>query len=144
MTFSRFSSLRILIAAACSAFAASRGAAEAKGFGCSCELVGGYIEVQKALAAGDLAAAKVAAKGFAKAANEDGMTGMERNALAIAAAANLKEARAAFQKSTDDVIPLVGHDEGFVVMHCPIAKADWVQAKGEARNPYLGKLHAGP
>jgi hypothetical protein len=138
MTLPRFAPLRSFLFT-CAALVTSLCAAEEKTPACSCELVSGYIEVQTALAADDLAATRAAAKSFAKVANEDGLTPMEINAQAIAAATNLKEARAAFKKSTDDVIPLVERDESFVVMHCPMAKADWVQAKGEVRNPYFGK-----
>src|SRR5581483_1120534 len=112
--------------------------AKAKEAGCECELVDAYVPIAKALAADDLKAARAAAVELVKQADADGMTGIVAHAKVIARAKDLAAARAEFKPLSAEIVPLVDDDD-VVVMTCPMAKADWVQAKGPTANPYYGR-----
>lgn len=103
------------------------------------ELVKAYVPVADALAGDDLVKAQSAATTLARQADADGMTTIYRPALAIAQAKDLAAARSAFKSLSHEVTPLVKDNKDFVVMHCPMADADWVQADATVRNPYFGK-----
>ncbi len=98
-----------------------------------------YVPVAEALAADDLAKAKTAAGELAKQAGTAGLKVVATPALAVAHADNLDAARAAFKTLSMKVAPLAQGIKGYVVMHCPMADADWVQTDATVRNPYLGK-----
>jgi hypothetical protein len=58
---------------------------------------------------------------------------------------DLKTARAAYEKLSKTFIPIAEQaydqrpmDPHWVVMNCPMAKADWIQADGPVSNPYYG------
>ncbi len=64
----------------------------------------------------------------------------------------LEKARSAFEDLSAQFIPMAqkmyhqsGNAPTWVVMNCPVVKADWIQTKGDVRNPYLGskKLSCG-
>jgi hypothetical protein len=104
-----------------------------------CELLSAYLPIARALAADDLPAARSAAGELAKAANTDGVTPIAQGAEAIASARDLAAARSSFKTLSREVVPLAEGAQGFVVMTCPMAKADWVQSDAKVRNPYYGK-----
>ena len=91
------------------------------------ELVASYAKISAALAADDLAAAKTAAADFAG------------KATLVAKAPKIESARDSFKSLSTAVEPLAAGEKDFVVMNCPMAAADWVQAKGAVKNPYFGK-----
>ncbi len=58
---------------------------------------------------------------------------------------DLKQARSAFNGLSAEFVPLaqMNYENSptaptWVVMNCPMAKADWIQKKGDTKNPYLG------
>ncbi|HKI83864.1 MAG TPA: hypothetical protein VKA63_05955 [Candidatus Krumholzibacteria bacterium] len=65
---------------------------------------------------------------------------------------SLANARSAFEDLSAQFIPMAekkyernADAPTWVVMNCPAVKADWIQTKGDVRNPYLGskKLNCG-
>lgn len=104
-----------------------------------CAVVKAYLPIASALAADDLAQAQNAAATLARQAKADGMTAVYRPALAVIHAGDLAAAREAFKSLSNEVTPLVENNKDYVVMHCPMAKADWVQTDATVRNPYYGK-----
>jgi hypothetical protein len=104
-----------------------------------CELVDKYVPISEALAADDLATAKTAAKALAQQADTDGMTGAAKAAHAIANAKDIEAARSGLKSLTSEVEPMAGSGN-YVVMHCPMANADWIQTDAKVRNPYYGKM----
>jgi hypothetical protein len=130
--------LLAIIVAAVGLNAVRVSAADKKAAECSCELLTAYVPIAKALAADNLKAAQTAAVELVKQAKEDGMTGIATHADAVARAGSLVEARTAFRPLSTDVAPLAAEDDEYVVMTCPMARADWVQAKGKTENPYYG------
>lgn len=86
-----------------------------------------YEKVRSALAADDLAAAKIAA----------GDLGDE--GAALSKSSSLKEARTAFEKLSDKAKQLATGQSGYYVVHCPMLKKDWVQTSETIANPYYGK-----
>ena len=104
-----------------------------------CEIVKAYLPVADALAADDLARAQSAAATLAKQADSDGLKTIYQPALALVHAADLSAARQAFKTLSSEVAPLVENNKDYVVMHCPMAKADWVQTGTTVHNPYYGK-----
>jgi hypothetical protein len=105
-----------------------------------CEIVKAYLPVADALAADDLGKAQASAATLAKQADADGMKAIYDPALALVHAADLKAARTAFKVLSAEVEPLVAGNKDYVVMHCPMARADWVQTDAKVRNPYYGKM----
>jgi hypothetical protein len=105
-----------------------------------CELVDAYLPVAQALAADDLGKAKSAAATLAKQADDDGMTAIAKLAKTIANAATLPAARATFKSLSTETEPLITDAKSYVVMHCPMADADWIQTDAKVRNPYYGKM----
>jgi hypothetical protein len=94
-----------------------------------------YLKIQQALAADNLAQAQEAARGLP-------------SAQALATSADLATARKEFKPLSDALIAAArqyGAPTGTPLVHefCPMAfgdkGADWLQPKGPARNPYLGK-----
>jgi hypothetical protein len=58
---------------------------------------------------------------------------------------DLKQARSAFQELSAEFVPMAqmkyeksAMSPTWVVMNCPMAKADWIQKKGDVKNPYYG------
>ena len=53
---------------------------------------------------------------------------------------SIANARKAFRALSEEVIPLAEGDSDYVLLTCSMAHGgDWVQSKGEVRNPYFGK-----
>jgi hypothetical protein len=109
------------------------------------EVLSAYLKVSAALAADDLAAAKIAAATVAEHARMSDRKDIANNADALAQASKIEAARETFRSLTIAMEPLVEGDKGYVVMYCPMAKSDWIQMPGQAQNPYFGKsmLHCG-
>lgn len=58
---------------------------------------------------------------------------------------DLKQARSAFQQLSAEFVPMAqmkyeksATSPTWVVMNCPMVKADWIQKKGDVKNPYYG------
>ena len=65
------------------------------------------------------------------------------DARALAAAKDLKAARAAFLALGKHLVVWVitAHPKGARVLYCPMVKATWVEAGNGVHNPYLGQAH---
>ena len=113
-------------------------AAEKSAAACSCEMVSGYLDISEALASDDFKQAKTAAVALVKEAQADGMLSIVKAAKAVADARDIAQARQALRTLTSEVAPMADAKTD-VVMYCPMAKADWIQARGPTRNPYFGK-----
>lgn len=87
----------------------------------------GYEKVRASLAADDLPAAK-------KSAADLGDAGAE-----LSKSSSLEQARAAFATLSDKAVKLAAGQNGYYVLHCPMANKDWVQTNEKVSNPYLGK-----
>lgn len=100
-------------------------------------LLKAYTQVGKALASDDLKAAKdgaeklAAATGASHAAHEQ--------AANVAQSESLAQARERFKALSQTAIAWAEKTDGFHVMTCPMAKADWVQEDPQVANPYYGK-----
>lgn len=107
------------------------------------EILSSYVNVSSALANDDLAGAKAAASTVAKHAEMGEQKDVAVSAQKIAIAADIEKARSAFKALSRTVEPLAKDQKGLVVMHCSMANADWVQAKGKTQNPYFGQAMLG-
>ncbi|MGI8437613.1 MAG: hypothetical protein ACR2NX_12030 [Chthoniobacterales bacterium] len=52
---------------------------------------------------------------------------------------SLNDARASFAQLSKMAEQLAVNQPGYYVVHCPMAKKDWVQTSDKISNPYLGK-----
>jgi membrane fusion protein, copper/silver efflux system len=122
-----------------------------------------YEKVSNALAADDLAAAQSAAQTFVAVADITGIdlncpgalsgcevkSGQAKNCTksleALIKAEDLKGARVHFKAVSAQAIALASTENGFYVMHCPMAgkNAEWLQSDPEIRNPYHGSAMLG-
>jgi dihydrodipicolinate synthase/N-acetylneuraminate lyase len=91
-----------------------------------------YGKVRAALVAMDLAGAKAAAS-TATVIPEDKAAVAE-----LAASANIKDARKAFRKWSDTLIPIAKGQPGYFIAHCPMVKGTWVQTEEKITNPLAG------
>jgi len=91
------------------------------------QFLAGYEKARASLAADDLAGAKAAASSL-------GASGS-----ALAASSSLNDARAAFEKLSDNAKKLSKGQSGYYVVHCSMLKKDWVQTSTDIGNPYGGK-----
>jgi hypothetical protein len=98
-----------------------------------------YEKVVLALAADDLAGARMAARHLAAEAAKAGDRGMAGSASAVVQADDLSHARASFKALSTGAIALARHAKGYFILTCPMAGADWVQSTRAIANPYLGK-----
>jgi hypothetical protein len=103
------------------------------------EILASYVKVSSALAADDLASAKTAASALAEHAGMSDSKDIAAKAGAVAKAADIEAARGAFKGLSVAIEPLASGQRDLVVMYCPMADSDWVQAKGQTQNPYFGK-----
>lgn len=103
-----------------------------------------YTSVSRALAADDLDAARRAAGELAATAKGD-QARLAAKAEAVASSDSLEVAREKFKPLSEDAEKLAEGKDGYYVMTCPMAKADWVQKDKEVANPYYGTsmLHCG-
>lgn len=91
------------------------------------EYLAGYEKVRSALAADDLAAAQTAAKSL----GEEGTS--------VSESRSLEAARSSFAALSAKAEKLASGQPGYYVVHCPMAKKDWVQTSETISNPYYGK-----
>ena len=91
------------------------------------KFLSGYEKVRVALVADDLSSAKAAA------------TTLGESGSALGASPSLKEARAAFDKLSENAKKLAKGQSGYYVVHCSMLKKDWVQTSTNIGNPYAGK-----
>jgi hypothetical protein len=91
------------------------------------QFLAAYDKVHHALVADDLAGAK-------KAAAELGASAAD-----LLKSNSLDEARAAFNKLSDQAAKMAAGQPGYYVMHCPMKNKDWVQTNEKVENPYGGK-----
>ena len=132
-------SLRSLLVAASLLSVLQLSAADMKPDSMNAELLAASAKVSAALAADDLPAAKSAAMALAGHADMSKNTAVATAANALAKADKIADARKALIPLTAAVEPLAKGQKDYVVMNCPMAGADWVQARGKTQNPYYGK-----
>jgi hypothetical protein len=104
------------------------------------DLLTTYVKIQAGLAADDFKAAQAAASDLSTQATVAGQKDLAAKATAVAKAQKIADARKEFKALSTAVEPLAEKRDELVVMHCPMANADWVQAKGSVANPYYGKM----
>ncbi len=97
------------------------------------------IVVSEALTNDNLDAAKKAATALAETAKADDQKSIATHAAELAASKTLEEARGHFKAVSEDTVKLATNLDGYYVMTCPMAKADWVQKTPEVQNPYMGQ-----
>lgn len=102
-------------------------------------LLSSYEKVRMALVKDDLGAVKTAAKDLAASASEAKQEVIAKSAQDLAASDSLDKARDHFKMISKAAIPLVEKKEGYYVLTCPMAKADWIQTSKDVENPYMGK-----
>jgi hypothetical protein len=103
------------------------------------QILAGYETVRAALADDDLAAARAAAQALATEEVRQHHAAIADSAQIIAKAGDLAAARQAFKTLSQEAIALARTQNGFFIMTCPMAQADWVQTVRDVSNPYLGK-----
>lgn len=86
-----------------------------------------YETIRSALAADDLTQAKEAAASL-------GATGND-----IAKSQSLDDARISLAQLSKKAERIAATQPGYFIVHCPMAKKDWVQTSDKISNPYLGK-----
>lgn len=97
-----------------------------------------YIEIQEALAKDSLDKAKKLGSSLARESNSESV---KKSAQGIAAAKSIEAARESFKLLSATFSEQVQKEkpQGYEVIECPMAKAKWVQKRGEIQNPYYGK-----
>ena len=103
------------------------------------ELIPLYEKVAHALCADDLAAAKAAAGTLATEAARLHHDGIAGPATAVTGADGIAAARTSFKALSTAIITLAQRANGYFILTCPMAQADWVQSTRQVANPYLGK-----
>lgn len=131
------SSLRLLLVVGFLVSLVRLGAADAMNM--KSDILSSYAKISAALAADDLASAKKAATAVAEHAGMSDSKDIATKANAVAKATKIDAARDAFKALSAAVEPLAKGEKGYVVMHCPMLKADWVQTSSKVQNPYYGK-----
>ena len=104
-----------------------------------------YLRIQSELAKDSLKSVDAEASAIAEAVEHDPMqmlpADVAKQAKALSEAKDLKAARAAFKPLSDSLIKyLADHQaqDAYVEVYCPMAKAGWLQADKNVRNPYMG------
>lgn len=107
------------------------------------EIVSSYLEIQAALTGDTIDGVRAAAEKIGGDAGKMGAAGepIVKTAKDLAAATDIKAARAAFGPLSDAVIAAVRADpaaHGVRLAYCPMADASWLQKEEKIRNPYYG------
>ena len=110
----------------------------------------GYIQIQTALAADSLEGITTSAQAIAKSVKEDKANTFSatigQQAEAVAKAKDLVAAREAFKPLSESLIQFAAKDSTvsgiYRQVHCPMAKASWLQTGTTVSNPYMGKAMA--
>jgi len=108
------------------------------GIGQPSDVLVAYENVALALANDDLAAAKTTAAALSEKAREDGNQTIAQHADGLTKSNSLEAAREHFKAMADEAAKLA-QGTTYHVVHCPMAKANWVQSGDKIMNPYLGK-----
>ena len=104
-----------------------------------------YLKIQASLANDSLAGVAENADAITKAVQGDAKTlpaEVGTQAEALAQAKDLPTARAAFKPLSDALIKYLADNkakDAYVQVYCPMAKASWLQADKNVKNPYLGQ-----
>lgn len=104
-----------------------------------------YLKIQANLANDSLAGVTENADAITKAVQGDAKilpTEVGTLAGALAQAKDLQTARAAFKPLSDALIKyLADHQakDAYVQVYCPMARASWLQADKNVKNPYMGQ-----
>lgn len=106
-----------------------------------------YLKIQSALAQDSLEGVAATARAMAKAVRNDSMkmlpSQVADQAEALAAAKDLKAARAAFDSLSQSLIRYLAQNKmsagQYREAYCPMAKASWLQTADAIQNPYFGK-----
>ncbi|BET65491.1 hypothetical protein ASA1KI_04090 [Opitutales bacterium ASA1] len=106
-------------------------------------LVGVYEKVALALAADDLAAARLASDKLACYATCKEDKALAAHVAMFARAASLEDARDAFKAVSASVVAKADGTADCYIMSCPKSGAEWVQSTKAVANPFLGKAAAG-
>ena len=101
------------------------------------------VLVSEALSHDNLEAARKSASALAKTAQAANQQAIATHAAEIATSKTLEEARVHFKAVSEDTVKLAAGVDGYYVMTCPMAKADWVQKTREVQNPYMGQSMPG-
>lgn len=110
----------------------------------------GYIQIQTALAGDSLEGVTTRAQAIAKSVKEDKantfLATIGQQAEAVAKAKDLADAREAFKPLSESLIQFAAKDSTvsglYRQVHCPMAKASWLQTGTTVSNPYMGKAMA--
>jgi len=128
-----------LVVAAVLGFAQLGTAADMSDMPMKSEILAATAKASAALAADDFNTAKTAAAEVASHAVMAKNSDLAAKAKAVASAKDIAAAREAFKALSAAVEPLAAGEKDYTVMHCPMAKADWVQTGTQVKNPYYGK-----
>ncbi len=136
----------IIAAAVGLLFATAAGAAESPALMQPVKSIyGHYLKIQTALAKDSLKNVDTEAGAIAKAVEGDRMKMLPaevvKQATVLSEAKDLKTARAAFKPLSDSLIKYLADHKAkgaYVEVYCPMAKAGWLQADKNVRNPYMG------
>jgi hypothetical protein len=106
-----------------------------------------YLTIQESLANDSLTGIQEAAQAIQKSSMQ--LTGEEKKnskelmtaSGTLTKAKTISEAREAFKKLSEPVVAYTERTkpEGIEVIFCSMAKAKWVQKKGDVKNPFYGK-----
>ncbi|HEV2454257.1 MAG TPA: DUF3347 domain-containing protein [Verrucomicrobiae bacterium] len=109
-----------------------------------------YLHMETALANDSLVGVADDGQAIAKTVNNDTANTfpatVAQQADAVAHASDLESARAAFKPLSDSLIKyLADHNEkdAYVKVYCPMARASWLQADKNVKNPYMGQAMSG-
>ena len=110
-------------------------------------IVNDYVKIQESLINDALPKLRIPAQDIQKLSTLMGMSdqndsiALRKSARAIDRSSKLEDARNAFKDLSKPVISWVRKFDfaDLEIGECPMARAQWVQMKGEIRNPYLGK-----
>lgn len=104
-----------------------------------------YLKIQTSLAKDSLKGVHEEADVIAKAVEADSMkmlpTEVASEAGKLGAAKDLKDARVAFKSLSESLIKYLADHKArgaYVEVYCPMAKAGWLQADKNVKNPYMG------
>jgi hypothetical protein len=104
-----------------------------------------YLKIQADLAKDSLTGVAENANAITKAVQGDAKilpAEVGTQAEALAKAKDLSSARAAFKPLSDALIKYLADNKtkgAYVEVYCPMARASWLQADKNVRNPYLGQ-----
>lgn len=97
-----------------------------------------YLEAQNHLARDEEEEARRALGRLAESSEGE----LQDRAARAAGSDNVSEMRARFAAVSETIIQEHDIPEGYTVLHCPMAAedegAEWIQARGDVRNPYMG------